>query len=127
MMTPAMAQLSVYPANDQSPEQQQTDETECQQWAVQQTGINPAAAPPVAQAAAPPTTATGTTAGRRPAANRLLQQGSCRLPRRPRLLGQVAGDGFNPASQELPYPVLPFWSWRAILPVFQNTSAGRPG
>jgi hypothetical protein len=63
MITPAMAQLSVYPANGQSPEQQQTDQAECYQWAVQQTGIDPAAPPPVAQAAAPPTTATGTTPG----------------------------------------------------------------
>jgi hypothetical protein len=63
IITPAMAQLSIYPANGQSPEQQQTDQAECHQWAVQQTGIDPAAPPPVAQAAAPPTTATGTTRG----------------------------------------------------------------
>jgi len=63
MITPAVAQLSIYPANGQSPEQQQTDETECYQWAVDQTGIDPAAPPPVPQAAAPPTTATGTKPG----------------------------------------------------------------
>jgi len=63
MISPVSAQLSVYPANDQSPEQQQTDETECYQWAVEQTGIDPAAPPPVQQASAPPTTATGTTPG----------------------------------------------------------------
>ncbi len=63
MITPVAAQLSIYPANGQSPEQQQTDEAECHQWAVQQTGIDPSAPPPVPQASAPPTTATGTTPG----------------------------------------------------------------
>ena len=63
MISPVAAQLSVYPANGQSPEQQQTDQAECHQWAVQQTGIDPAAPPPVPQASAPPTTATGTTPG----------------------------------------------------------------
>jgi hypothetical protein len=63
VISPAMAQLSVYPASGQSPEQQQIDETECYQWAVEQTGMDPAAPPPVQQASTPPTTATGTTPG----------------------------------------------------------------
>jgi hypothetical protein len=41
---PALAQPYVYPQKGQSPEQQQKDEYECHQWAVQQTGWNPATA-----------------------------------------------------------------------------------
>jgi hypothetical protein len=40
----AGAQPYVYPQKDQSAEQQQKDEGECHQWAVQQTGVNPAMA-----------------------------------------------------------------------------------
>jgi hypothetical protein len=49
----AFAQSSVifYPAKGQSDAQQQKDEGECQAWAKQKTGINPAA---VAAAPAPP-------------------------------------------------------------------------
>lgn len=31
--------MVIYPAKDQSPEQQKQDEYECHQWAVQQTGL----------------------------------------------------------------------------------------
>jgi len=57
----AAAQQIAYPAKGQSPQQQQKDESECHAWAVQQTGVDPAAA----QSAAPrpPTTATGVTPG----------------------------------------------------------------
>lgn len=44
--------LIVYPANKQTPEQQQAEETECFQWAFQNTGIDPlapATAPPPAE------------------------------------------------------------------------------
>jgi hypothetical protein len=58
---PAAAQQYVYPAKGQTPEKQKSDEAACYSWAVQQTGFDPAKAPPP-QAAAP-TTATGTTAG----------------------------------------------------------------
>ena len=47
--TAAQAQMFVYPENGQSPQQQQQDEFACNQWATQQTGINPnqqAYAPP---------------------------------------------------------------------------------
>src|SRR4030095_2225268 len=58
--TSVLAQQVVYPAKKQSAEQQKKDESQCHQWAVQNTGIDPskqAAAPP------PPTTATGTQRG----------------------------------------------------------------
>jgi hypothetical protein len=59
LATPLAAQY-VYPAKGQSPQQQKTDEADCYSWAVQQTGFDPAKAPPPAKA---PTTATGTTPG----------------------------------------------------------------
>ena len=49
----AGAQQYVYPANGQSPEQQQNDEAACYSWAVQQTGVDPAN-PPTQQAAQRP-------------------------------------------------------------------------
>jgi hypothetical protein len=57
----ASAQQYVYPAKGQNAEQQKKDESECYSWAVQQSGVDPANAPPAA--AAPPTTATGTQRG----------------------------------------------------------------
>ena len=47
----ALAQGYVYPARGQSPQQQQKDQAECQGWAIQQPGANPAAvaAPPPPQ------------------------------------------------------------------------------
>jgi hypothetical protein len=60
MISPVGAQQYVYPAKGQSAQQQKSDEAACYQWAVQQTGFDPAKA----QApAAPPTTAAGTTPG----------------------------------------------------------------
>lgn len=59
----AIAQQFVYPAKGQSPEQQKKDESECHQWAIKQTGIDPSKPVPQAAPAAPPTTATGTTPG----------------------------------------------------------------
>ena len=59
----AGAQQFVYPAKGQSPQQQKSDEAACYQWAVQQTGFDPAKPQPQQQAAKPPTTATGTTPG----------------------------------------------------------------
>ena len=45
----ALAQGYVYPAKGQSPAQQQKDQSECSGWAMQQSGVNPAAtAPPPA-------------------------------------------------------------------------------
>ena len=40
--TPASAQQFIYPAHGQSPAMQQQDQNQCSQWAVQQTGFNPA-------------------------------------------------------------------------------------
>jgi hypothetical protein len=57
------AQQYVYPAKGQSPQQQKNDEAACYQWAVQQTGFDPAKPPPQQAAQTPPTTATGTTPG----------------------------------------------------------------
>ena len=59
----ATAQQYVYPAKGQTPQQQKNDEAACYQWAVKQTGFDPANPPPQQPAAKPPTTATGTTPG----------------------------------------------------------------
>lgn len=40
------AQQYVYPAKGQSPEKQKSDEAACHQWAVQQSGFDPAKPPP---------------------------------------------------------------------------------
>ena len=45
----------IYPAGGQSPEQQQKDQGECQVWATQSTGIDPAAL----AAAPPPSSSSG--------------------------------------------------------------------
>jgi Glycine-zipper domain len=51
---PAWGQTFVYPQKGQTPQRQAQDQSECQAWATQQTGINPgmvmAQAPPPAQA-----------------------------------------------------------------------------
>lgn len=55
------AQNYVYPAQGQSPEQQQKDEGECYVWAVQQSGYDPAN--PQAAAAPPPPGQTASDGG----------------------------------------------------------------
>jgi len=50
----ASSQSYIYPAQGQSPEQQQKDESECYAWAVTQTGFDPANPPAAASVAAPP-------------------------------------------------------------------------
>jgi len=60
LSAPGIAQQYVYPAKGQSPQQQQSDEAACYQWAVQQSGFDPARAP---QTAPPPQTATGSAPG----------------------------------------------------------------
>lgn len=50
----------VYPAKNQTPEQQAKDQAECKAWATQQTGFDPAA--PVTQAKAQPAPVTGSGA-----------------------------------------------------------------
>jgi len=63
LVSTAHAQQYVYPAKGQSPHKQKQDESACYSWAVQQTGFDPAKAPPPQAAAQPPTTATGTAPG----------------------------------------------------------------
>ena len=53
----------VYPAKGQTPDKQKADEAECYQWAVQQSGYDPANPPAVAQAQAAPVTGSGARAG----------------------------------------------------------------
>jgi len=60
LAAPVGAQQYVFPAKGQTPEKQKSDEAACYTWAVQQTGFDPAKAPPPAAA---PTTATGTQPG----------------------------------------------------------------
>jgi hypothetical protein len=51
LVTPAVAQVYVYPEKGQSKERQSRDQYECHQWATQQTGFDPAqaqASPPAA-------------------------------------------------------------------------------
>jgi hypothetical protein len=62
-MSMAAAQQYVFPAKGQSPEQQKADESYCYNWAVQQTGVDPAKPPTQQAAPKPPTTATGTAPG----------------------------------------------------------------
>jgi hypothetical protein len=50
----AAQEMFFYPSQGQSPEQQNLDRGECQAWAVQQAGFDPASPPPPAAAAAPP-------------------------------------------------------------------------
>jgi len=57
----AGAQQYVFPAKGQNAQQQKKDESACYSWAVQQTGFDPAKAPPPPAQA--PTTASGTTPG----------------------------------------------------------------
>ena len=49
----AMAQQFINPSQGQSPAQQQQDQFQCGQWAMQQTGFNPALPPPMAGSSAP--------------------------------------------------------------------------
>jgi hypothetical protein len=58
-------QVFVYPQRGQSPEQQQRDRSECHQWAVQQSGVDPTA-PHVAQASPPPPPPQGARGGPSP-------------------------------------------------------------
>lgn len=60
LVSNAVAQQYVYPAKGQSPKQQQSDESACYAWSVQQTGFDPAKQQ---QSVKPATTATGTAPG----------------------------------------------------------------
>lgn len=55
----ATAPQAVYPAKAQTPEQQAADEAQCQQWAIQQSGYDPAHPPVAAKAQPAPVTGSG--------------------------------------------------------------------
>ena len=60
---PVAAQQYAFPAKGQSADQQKKDEASCSQWAVQQTGYDPAKPPPAAAPAQPaPVTGSGARA-----------------------------------------------------------------
>ena len=61
LAVPAWAQVNIYPQRGQSPQQQQQDRFECHQFAVQQTGFDPAMGAP--QTAAPTSGALRGAAG----------------------------------------------------------------
>ncbi|HEV7491838.1 MAG TPA: hypothetical protein VGO25_13620 [Rhodanobacteraceae bacterium] len=60
---PAVSQQAAYPSKGQTPEQQKTDEAECNTWAIQQSGYNPANPPAVAKAQTAPVTGSGARVG----------------------------------------------------------------
>jgi hypothetical protein len=74
----------IYPAGGQSPEQQQKDQGECQAWATQTTGVDPAV---IAQAP-PPTSSSG---GER-------VQGAARGALGGLAIGAIAGDAGEGAA-----------------------------
>ena len=55
----AASQQAVYPGKGQTPEQQKTDEGQCNTWAIQQSGYDPARPPAAAQAQTAPVTGSG--------------------------------------------------------------------
>ena len=57
----AAQQMYVYPAQDQSPEQQGQDQFECHQWSVQATGVDPTTQ---SQGGAPQSSGSGANAAR---------------------------------------------------------------
>jgi hypothetical protein len=77
----------VYPSRGQAPQQQQKDEAECNAWAKQTTGIDPAA---VAQAPPPP---SGSTVG---GGQRL--GGAARGAAGGAIIGAIAGDAGSGAA-----------------------------
>jgi hypothetical protein len=60
----AFANQVVYPAKNQSPEQQAKDESACHGWAVQNSAYDPTNPPPMPQAAAAPAQPSGPTGAR---------------------------------------------------------------
>lgn len=55
----ALAQQQVYPAKGQSPDKQRIDESECSDWAVKNSGYDPAHPPAAATAQPAPVTGSG--------------------------------------------------------------------
>jgi hypothetical protein len=60
---PSVPQQHVYPSRGQTPEQQQTDQAQCNTWAVQQSGYDPANSQAVVKAQPAPVTGTGARVG----------------------------------------------------------------
>ena len=86
--TSVLAQQVVYPAKKQSAEQQKKDESQCHQWAVQNTGIDPSKQ---AAATPPPTTAAVRRVVRWWAKSSLMMRGPARLQARSRRADKAAG------------------------------------
>lgn len=86
MATTATAQQGpmVYPAQGQSPDQQSRDQFECNQWAIQQSGFNPAN---------PPAAATG-----RSGTGREALRGGARGAAAGAAIGAIAGDAGKGAA-----------------------------
>jgi hypothetical protein len=82
----ANAQLIIYPADGQSPERQQKDQGECQVWATQDTGIDPAVL-----ASTPPPQTSSTGGGER-------VQGAARGAIGGLAIGAIAGDAGKGAA-----------------------------
>jgi hypothetical protein len=81
VITPATADLIVYPGKGQSEEQMSKDKFECQRWATQQTGFDPLATP---TASTPPPAAEQPAGGAGRGALRGAAGGA--------LIGAIAGD-----------------------------------
>ncbi|HKQ61240.1 MAG TPA: hypothetical protein VJS92_08100 [Candidatus Polarisedimenticolaceae bacterium] len=80
--------IFVYPAQNQTKEQQDKDEYECYQWAKQQTAIDPLAPPPAA--AAPP--APNAKGGEPPPADGTALKGAARGAAAGAVVGEAAHD-----------------------------------
>ena len=60
---PSAQQLYIYPNDGQSPEQQQADQGQCNAWAIQETGFDPANPPPPPTGSAPVDSGPGVLGG----------------------------------------------------------------
>jgi YMGG-like Gly-zipper len=78
--------LVVFPAKNQSKDQQATDETECYAWSKQQTGIDPFAAPTATPAPAP----TAAAAEQKPGGERI--RGAAKGAAAGAVIGEIAND-----------------------------------
>lgn len=81
----AAQQMFIFPANGQTPQQQAQDEGACRQWAVQQSGFDPAMA-----ASAPPPSGEATQGG--------LLRGGARGAAGGAIVGAIAGDAGKGAA-----------------------------
>ena len=91
LASPAAADLVIYPAKGQSAEQQSKDQTECQGWAKQNTGIDPVA---LANAASQPAAAA---APQQPVGGERVR-GAARGAAAGAAVGAIAGDAGKGAA-----------------------------